>query len=52
MSGRVALAVDVGGTKLAAAVIDEDGLTRAYERIATPPASAADELCDALRQLC
>ena len=52
MSGRVALAVDVGGTKLAAAVIDEDGLVRSYERIATPRVDTADELLEALEQLC
>ena len=52
MSGRVALAVDVGGTKLAVAVIDEDGLIRSYERIATPHAETADGLFDALLELC
>ena len=52
MSGRVALGIDVGGTKLAVAVIDEDGLVRSYERIATPRADTADELFEALLQLC
>ena len=52
MSGRVALAVDVGGTKLAVAVIDEDGLVRSYERVATPQVDTADELFEALEQLC
>jgi glucokinase len=49
---RRVLAVDVGGTKLAAAVAEESGRLLASERVATPPADSADELFDALAELC
>jgi glucokinase len=38
--GETALAVDVGGTKLAAAVVDRDGAVRRREQVATPAGDA------------
>ena len=49
---RRVLAIDVGGTKLAAAVVDDGGRILASQRMATPPATTADGLFDALADLC
>jgi glucokinase len=46
------LAIDVGGTKLAAAVIDTDGQVFASDRGSTPGATSADALYGALEKLC
>jgi glucokinase len=48
---RIALALDIGGTKLAAGVVDADGRVLASDRIPTPPARTADDLFDALENL-
>jgi glucokinase len=47
------LAIDVGGTKLAAALVDADGVPRGERRVATPtgPGAGAEVLFGALRQL-
>ncbi len=49
---RTALAIDIGGTKLAAAVVDADGRLLAADRLPTPPASDAEDLFGALETLC
>jgi glucokinase len=46
------LAVDVGGTKLAAAVIERDGRLLASDRRPTPITDSADEIYAALDDLC
>ena len=46
------LAVDVGGTKLAAAVVDGEGALLADARVSTPATSDGEELFRALEQLC
>lgn len=46
------LAVDVGGTKLAAGVVSQAGGLLAAQRVVTPPAASADELFVAVAQLC
>lgn len=46
-SDRV-LAVDIGGTKFAAAIVDREGMTHWEQRVATPAGGAADELWSAL----
>jgi glucokinase len=46
------LAIDVGGTKLAAAVVDRAGQLLASRRVATPPVSNADALFEALKNVC
>jgi glucokinase len=48
---RHALAIDVGGTKLAAGVVDSDGGLFGAERIATPAAATADDLFKVLEAL-
>ena len=50
MSGPV-LAIDVGGTKLAAAVIEPDGTIRARGWVATPPSDSARVVTGALHDL-
>lgn len=50
MSGSV-LAVDVGGTKFAAAVVDADGSIRARRSVATPSTRDAGVVAEALRGL-
>jgi glucokinase len=45
------LAVDVGGTKFAAALIDRDGIIRWQVRAPTPPSAGARELWSALEEL-
>jgi glucokinase len=50
MSGPV-LAIDVGGTKLAAAVVEPDGTIRARGWVATPPSDSAQVVTGALRDL-
>lgn len=52
MPQRTALAVDIGGTKLAAGVVDAGGRVLASERIPTPPATTAEELFQTLETLC
>ncbi|HEX8968207.1 MAG TPA: ROK family protein [Chloroflexota bacterium] len=52
MSERIALALDIGGTKLAVAVIDEHGSVRSEERTPTPRHADADQLFDALEAVC
>jgi glucokinase len=49
---RSALAIDIGGTKLAVAVIDADGHVLAAERMLTPPVWTGDELFKVLEELC
>ena len=46
------LGIDIGGTKLAAAVIDQDGALLASDRAATLDAANGDELYAALERLC
>ncbi len=46
------LAIDIGGTKLAAGVVAEDGRLLAHERILIPPVADGDALFDILEQLC
>jgi glucokinase len=50
MSGPV-LAIDVGGTKLAAAVVEPDGTIRARGWVATPPSDSAQVVTGALHDL-
>src|SRR4051812_21420393 len=50
MTGSV-LAVDVGGTKFAAAVVDADGAIRARGTVATPSTLDADLVASALQGL-
>jgi glucokinase len=47
-----ALAIDIGGTKLAAAVVDANGRMLATERLVSPPVWTADELFQVLEDLC
>jgi glucokinase len=51
MSPRTALAIDIGGTKLAAAVVDVDGQLLSSERIPTAPGLDAEQLFRALENL-
>ena len=51
-TARSALAIDIGGTKLAASVIDTDGRQLANERLLTPPVWTGDELFEVLAELC
>lgn len=51
-STRSALAIDIGGTKLAAAVVDGQGRVLASERMLTPPVSRGDDLFEVLEALC
>jgi glucokinase len=46
------LAIDIGGTKLAAGVVDTDGRLLAAERVLTPPVANGDELFQVLEDLC
>src|SRR5664280_354909 len=46
--GRLALALDIGGTKLAAAVVDETGAIVAAHRVRNPQGTDGDVLFDAL----
>ena len=41
---RLAMALDIGGTKFAAAVVDDDGEVVATERVPTPRSTDADEV--------
>ena len=45
------LAVDIGGTKLAAALVDETGLVRGRRAVATPETDDAEELWGVLASL-
>jgi len=47
-----ALAIDVGGTKLAAGVVDADGRVLASDRISTPAAETAEDLFQVLETMC
>src|SRR5438045_2441815 len=47
-----ALAIDIGGTKMAAAVVSEDGGLLASDRIATSPSADAEGLVASLEDLC
>src|SRR5215204_1626184 len=47
-----ALAIDVGGTKLAAAVIAKDGTLLSSEHVPTPRVATDDELFRALEHVC
>src|SRR5437868_2815631 len=51
-SGPAVLAIDIGGTKMAAGVIDVAGAVLASDRIATPTGPGADDLFGALEALC
>ena len=46
------LGLDIGGTKLAAGVISQDGRMLASERLVTPPVSSGDALFQVLEDLC
>lgn len=46
------LALDIGGTKMAAAVVDADGMIRARDRIDTPRSDHADVLFQTLEGMC
>jgi glucokinase len=50
-SPRRALAIDVGGTKLACGLVDTDGQVSHRRRVATPPGADAETLWDALAAL-
>jgi glucokinase len=52
MSERCVLAVDVGGTKLAAGVVSDNGRVLTSDRVTTPRAVSADALFDGLQTLC
>ncbi len=47
----VALAVDIGGTKMAAGLVDADGVVRTAERVPTPRSSDAEVLWAVLADL-
>jgi glucokinase len=49
---RTVLALDIGGTKLAAGVVDSDGRVLASDRIPTPSATDAEGLFQTLATLC
>jgi glucokinase len=51
MSRPVALAVDIGGTKMAAGLVDDDGSVLSAERVPTPRSPDADVLWTALADL-
>ena len=51
-SASAVLAIDIGGTKLAAAVIDREGNVLASDRAATGAHDSAESLFAALEQLC
>jgi glucokinase len=51
-SNSPVLAVDVGGTKMAAAIVDTDGALLASDRIATLRTQDPNALFDSLRALC
>ena len=51
-SNTPVLAVDVGGTKMAAAIVDTDGELLASDRIATLRTQDPDALFEPLRALC
>ena len=46
------LAIDVGGTKLAAAAVDRAGQLLASDRIPTPRVASADDLFEVLADQC
>lgn len=48
MTRRTVLAVDIGGTKLAAALVADDGSIVGADRVATPDSDQAEEVFDAL----
>jgi glucokinase len=48
---RAVLAIDIGGTKMAVAVVDADAQVLSSDRIATLRSSSADELFDSLETL-
>jgi glucokinase len=49
---RVALAIDIGGTKLAAAVVDAEGALVSWARTATPASGDPEQIWRALADLC
>jgi glucokinase len=51
VTDRTVLALDVGGTKLAAAVVDETGAFRCVEQVPTPQSSTAEAVWDACSAL-
>jgi len=54
MAERLAIGVDVGGTKIAAGVVDEDGRVIARDRRATPggdPLAVLDAIAEMTREL-
>ena len=46
------LALDIGGTKMAAAIVDADGRVAARDRIATSPSADAERLFANLAEMC
>jgi glucokinase len=48
---QVVLAVDIGGTKMAAGLVDGDGSLRWSDQVPTPPAGTGDEVWAALERL-
>jgi glucokinase len=52
VSDRNALAIDIGGTKLGAAVVDSEGRSLASDRVPTAGVSTGEALFDRLEDLC
>jgi glucokinase len=46
------LALDIGGTKMAAAIVDRDGNLQTFDRIDTPRTQEPETLFESLRELC
>ena len=49
---RPVLAVDIGGTKMAAALVDREGSVRGVRRVPTPPGGDSEVLWSTLEGLC
>ncbi|MDQ6675395.1 MAG: ROK family protein [Chloroflexota bacterium] len=52
MPERTALAIDIGGTKLAACVVDADGHVLVADRMQTPLVATAEDLFQVLETMC
>ncbi len=48
MASPTVLAVDIGGTKIAAGLVDEEGRLEWRDRVATPPGGSGEQVWDAL----
>src|SRR5690349_14764354 len=51
MSNETVLAIDIGGTKLAAAIVDDAGKIREHARVPTPVTHDGEELFAALANM-